>query len=162
MHAELTSAVPTEKADNFFMRAALYEAAQAESMGEVPVGAVLVHDDVIVSRAHNAPITLQDPTAHAEVLVLRIAARQLANYRLSGTTVYVTAEPCLMCAGALIHARVKRVVFGCRDAKAGAFGSAFDVGRDTRSNHRLEICGGVCAQEASAMLQQFFRDRRGA
>ncbi|MFQ5667438.1 MAG: tRNA adenosine(34) deaminase TadA [Candidatus Binatia bacterium] len=144
------------------MQAALAVARQAAALGEVPVGAVLVRDGSIVSRAHNAPIGLNDPTAHAEILALRAAARHVENYRLSGTTLYVTAEPCMMCIGALVHARVARVVFGCREPCWGAVSLMYDVGRRRAGNHWPEIRGGVCAAEASDLLQGFFRMRRGA
>lgn len=144
------------------MRMALAAARQGAAVGEVPVGAIVVRDGAIIATAHNAPIRLSDPTAHAEVLVLREAARREANYRLPGTTLYVTAEPCLMCVGAIAHARVRCVVFGCRDPKAGALGSVLDVGSEPLGNHRFAVREGVCANEARALLQEFFRVRRGA
>ena len=155
-------ALAAATSDVIFMRLALCEAEAAASHGEVPIGAVAVQADQIVGRAHNAPIGRQDPSAHAEILVLRQAAKAVANYRLPGVTVYVTTEPCIMCAGALIQARVKRVVFGCRDPKAGAFGSVYDVGRDARGNHRLEVKAEVCVEEAAQLLRAFFQERRGA
>jgi tRNA(adenine34) deaminase len=140
--------------------AALDEARRAASIGEVPVGAIIVADNRIVARAHNQPITLRDPTAHAEILALRAAATILGSYRLTGASLYVTLEPCLMCVGAMIHARVRRAVYGVRDSKAGALGSVFDLGRDARSNHQLEVYGGVRAEECAAILSDFFRSRR--
>jgi tRNA(adenine34) deaminase len=116
----------------------------------------------VIGRGHNRPITLRDPTAHAEILALRDAAARTGNYRLPGTALYVTAEPCLMCMGALLHARVRRVVFGCADPKGGAAGSLYDVSRDARLNHRLEVTPGVRAGESRALLQRFFRRRRAA
>jgi len=144
------------------MTRALDVATRGAALGEVPVGAVVVVDGVVVAAEHNAPIGLCDPTAHAEVLALRVAARRLGNYRLTGAVVYVTVEPCLMCVGALLHARVARVVYGCREPKGGALGSVYDVGRDGRGSHRLEVVGGVCAEPAQRLLQSFFAARRGA
>lgn len=146
--------------DEQFMREALVEAARAEASGEVPVGAVLVAGGAILARAHNVPITLHDPTAHAEMQVLREAARNAANYRLSGTTLYVTMEPCAMCAGALVHARVQRLVFACRDLRFGAVRSKFRIADSELLNHRLEITEGVLAAEAMEMIQEFFARRR--
>ncbi len=150
------------RADYLMMQAAVLAARRAAAAGEVPIGAVLARGGSIMATAHNAPISLSDPTAHAEILVLREAARCAGNYRLAGTTLYVTMEPCLMCVGALLHARVERVVFGCAEPKGGALGSVYDVGRDARGNHRLEVTGGVGADEAIVLLQSFFRLRRGA
>jgi len=148
--------------DEVGMGAALAEAAYAEAAGEVPVGAVVVLHEAIIGRGYNRPIALSDPTAHAEILALREAARTLNNYRLPGTTLYVTVEPCLMCVGALLQARVQRLVFGCRDPKAGAVGSLYDVSNDPRLNHQLEVTIGVRADESRALLQRFFRSRRKA
>ncbi len=148
--------------DLVFMEAALAEARRAADNGEVPVGALLVRGEDIVARAHNAPIGMNDPTAHAEVLVLRKAAFQERNYRLRGTTLYVTAEPCVMCVGALLHARIARVVFGCAEPRGGALGSVFDVMQQGRTNHCFEVRGGLRAEEARGLLQGFFRVRRGA
>ncbi len=139
---------------------ALDEARLAAAEGEVPVGAIIVTNGKVIASAHNQPLALNDPTAHAEVLALRAAAKMLASYRLIGTSLYVTLEPCLMCVGAIVHARVARVVYGARDPKAGAFGSVFDLGRDGRLNHRLEVYGGVRAAECSTLLSNFFRTRR--
>lgn len=146
--------------DVAWMKAALNEAEKAEKSGEVPVGAVVVLDDVLLGRGHNSPIALSDPTAHAEIQALRAAAQQINNYRLVNATMYVTVEPCLMCMGALLHARVRRVVFGCFDEKFGAAGSLYDLSSDPRLNHRIEITGGVLEEECKMRLQIFFRQRR--
>jgi tRNA(adenine34) deaminase len=140
---------------------ALEEARRAMQIDEVPVGAVLV--DVsgdLLASAHNRTIAAQDPTAHAEILALRAAAGKLRNYRLLNTTLYVTVEPCVMCAGALVHARVGRLVCGAPDPKWGACGSLYNVASDPRLNHRLEVISGVCAEECRALMQDFFRSRR--
>ncbi len=143
------------------MRRALHWARKGEEAGEVPVGAVLVAEDgEILAEGYNQPITLCDPTAHAEILVLREAAQRIGNYRLGGTTLYVTLEPCPMCAGALVYARVRRLVFGAYDPKAGACGSLYNIVNDERLNHRLEVRGGVLAEEAADLLKSFFRERR--
>ena len=144
------------------MNVALAAARLGATVGEVPVGAALVRDGVILSVAHNCPIGLHDPTAHAEILVLREAAQVESDYRLPSTTLYVTAEPCLMCVGALVHARVRHAVFGCREPKTGALASVSDKGWSVPGNHRFTVREGVCADEARALLQQFFRARRGA
>lgn len=144
------------------MEAALRAARRAAHEGEVPIGAVVVRGERIIGCGHNAPIGLSDPSAHAEILALRQAARAEGNYRLPGTTVYVTVEPCAMCVGALLQARVERVVFGCREPKAGALGSVCDLGLDGRGRRSFEVCGGVRAAEATSLLQDFFRMRRGA
>jgi tRNA(adenine34) deaminase len=146
--------------DEAWMEKALIEAARAEADGEVPVGAVVVLHAAIIGRGYNRPIALSDPTAHAEILALRAAAHTLGNYRLPGATVYVTVEPCLMCIGALLHARVQRLVFGCHDPKAGAVGSLYDISNDPRLNHQLEVTVGVRADESRELLQRFFRDKR--
>jgi tRNA(Arg) A34 adenosine deaminase TadA len=146
--------------DERFMRSALGEARKAAREGEVPVGAVVVHEGQILARAHNRPIRLSDPAAHAEILALRRAARKLGNYRLGGCSLYVTIEPCAMCAGAAVHARVKRVVFGAPDTKAGAVGSALEVLRHPKLNHRVEVSGGVLDGECADVLRAFFRRRR--
>jgi tRNA(adenine34) deaminase len=145
-----------------FMAMALREAARGAREGEVPVGAVVVRDGRLVARAHNRPLHLCDPTAHAEVLALGRAGRKLGNYRLDGCDLYVTIEPCAMCAGAMTHARLRRLVFGARDPKAGAAGSALRVLNHPKLNHRVEIVAGVRADEASALLRDFFRKRRRA
>jgi len=144
-----------------FMQAALAEARAGLAAGEVPVGAVVVLDDVIVGHAHNAPIAHADPTAHAEVLALREAARKVGNYRLPGAILYATLEPCVMCCGALIHARISRVVYGAVDPKAGAVVSAYRLLGDARANHRVEALGGVLEAECGALLKEFFEARRG-
>jgi|SRR5215510_123073 len=143
-----------------YMRAALDQARLAFAVGEVPVGAVLVIDDAIVARAFNQPISAIDPTAHAEVLVLRDAARVIGNYRLIDATVYVTVEPCLMCVGALVHARVREVVYGAPEPKTGALDSTVR-GLDVPGlNHRFSVVGGVLGDECRDVIQQFFRAKR--
>ena len=146
--------------DRIWMQEALAEATRAAAAGEVPVGALVVSDGQIIGRGANAPIATHDPTAHAEILALRQAGRRCGNYRLPGATLYTTVEPCLMCMGALWHARVARLVFGCFDPKAGAAGSLFDVPRDTRLTPRLDVTGGVCEAECRGLLQRFFLARR--
>jgi len=143
------------------MRAALAEARVAAAANEVPVGAVVVAGDRIVGAGRNQPMAANDPTAHAEVVALRAAAETLRTYRLTGATLYVTLEPCLMCVGAMINARVARVIYGARDPKAGALGSLYDIGRDGVLNHRFEVLGGVMESEAAELLREFFRSRRG-
>jgi tRNA(adenine34) deaminase len=144
-----------------FMKLALNEAKKAGQKAEVPIGAVLVAESGdILSSAHNQPITLADPTAHAEIIALRKAAQKVLNYRLLSTTLYVTIEPCLMCMGAIVHARVARVVFGARDPKWGAAGSLYNFADDVRLNHRPEIISGVCQDECRALIQDFFRAKR--
>ena len=148
--------------DRRFMQRALELAARAEQQGEVPVGAVLVREGVVVGEGWNRPID-RDPSAHAEINALRDAARRLQNYRLPDTTLYVTLEPCPMCAGAIVHARVSRVVFGATDPKGGAAGSVFDLlPSDGRFNHRVEVDGGVLATRCAERLREFFRARRRA
>lgn len=144
------------------MHTALAAARCAAAAGEVPVGAVVVLGERVVGTGRNSPVGLSDPTAHAEVVALRAAAACVGNYRLVGATLIVTVEPCIMCVGASVQARVTRLVYGCRDPKAGALGSVYDVGRDGRLNHRIEVIGGVCEDEARELLQTFFRLRRGA
>ena len=142
------------------MAEALAEARRAEAEGEVPIGAVVVVDDRIVGRGRNARERLRDPTAHAEILALREASRALARWRLTGATVYATLEPCPMCAGALVNARVDRLVYGVADPKAGAVDTLFDLLRDARLNHRVEVARGVLAEECGELLRAFFRARR--
>lgn len=143
------------------MRHALALARDAESAGEVPVGAVVVADGVVVGEGWNRPIGTNDPTAHAEIVALRDASTRRANYRLPGTTLYVTLEPCVMCAGAIVHARVSRVVFAACDPRAGAAGSKFDLlPSDSRFNHAVACDGGLLADESSNLLREFFRARR--
>lgn len=143
-----------------FMHVALEEARAAAEADEVPVGAILVKDGEILARGNNRTIRDCDPTAHAEIIALREAARSCANYRLIGTTLYVTIEPCAMCAGAIIQARVSRVVYGADDAKGGAARSCFEVLSHAKLNHQVEITPGVLAEESAAVLQQFFSTRR--
>lgn len=147
--------------DEDYMRAALAQAREAGSVGEVPVGAVVVLDGEIVGRGFNQPIGRHDPTAHAEVMALRDAAARLGNYRLPGCALYVTLEPCAMCSGAIMHARVARVVFGARDPKTGVAGSVLDLFAETRLNHHASIEGGVLADECGQLLSSFFAARRG-
>jgi tRNA(adenine34) deaminase len=143
-----------------YMRAALEQALLGREAGEVPIGAVVVIDDEIVARAFNRPIGAVDPTAHAEVLVLRDAARAIGNYRLTGARIYVTIEPCLMCVGAMIHARVGEVVFGAMEPRAGALVSACRALEVPGLNHQFEVAGGVLEQECRDLIQQFFREKR--
>lgn len=150
------------EADDHWMGAALACARQAAGLGEVPVGAVLVRDGAMIASGYNRPICDHDPSAHAEMIALRAAARQLGNYRLPGTTLYVTLEPCAMCAGAIIHARVQRLVFGAPDPKAGAVYSVYDLISQPRLNHRVEWTGGVHGQACGEILRDFFRARRRA
>jgi len=148
--------------DEVWMRQALDLASAAVPLGEVPVGAVVVHDGEVVGRAHNERETLQDPTAHAEVLALREAARHLGSWRLVDCTLVVTLEPCPMCVGAAVNARIRRLVYGCTDPKAGAVDTLYRIAGDPRLNHRIEVTSGVCADEAAAVLRSFFaRLRRG-
>jgi len=146
--------------DENFMRAALALAREAATLDEVPVGAVVVVDGDIVGGGFNQPISRSDPTAHAEVIALRAAAARLGNYRLPGATLYVTLEPCVMCAGAIMHARIGRIVFGARDPKTGAAGSVIDLFSEARLNHHADIEGGVLADECGALLSGFFATRR--
>jgi tRNA(adenine34) deaminase len=150
----------TDAHDEIFMTRAIEEARRGSAEGEVPVGAVVVAENRVVAAEHNRPIALNDPTAHAETLALRRAAAELKTYRLTGATIYVTLEPCVMCVGAMINARVARLKFGAWDEKAGAVGSVYDLGRDGRSNHRLEIYSGLMEAECAALLSEFFRARR--
>lgn len=146
--------------DEKFMQRALELAKQGELAGEVPVGCVIVKNGEIIGEGFNHPISAHDPTAHAEIDAMREAASALGNYRLVDTTLYVTLEPCTMCAGAMVHARVKRLVFGAREPRTGAVGSVYDIPRDARLNHRLEVVEGVLAEKSSAMLREFFRAKR--
>lgn len=143
-----------------FMRMALELGAEAAAMGEVPVGAVVVCHDEVVGRGFNAPISLRDPTAHAEIRALRAAASTLGNYRLVDCVLYVTLEPCAMCAGAIQHARIARLVYGARDAKTGACGSVVDLFGEPRLNHHTEVHGGVLAADSAELLRSFFAARR--
>jgi tRNA(adenine34) deaminase len=142
------------------MRRALELATQAAARGEVPVGALIVKDERVIGEGFNQPISLKDPTAHAEVLAMRAAAATLGDYRLGGTTLYVTLEPCPMCAAALVHARVTRLVFGAWDPRQGAAGSVFNRVTARAMNHQVDCFGGVLAEECGAMLRQFFESRR--
>ena len=151
-----------EGGDIDFMRVALDLAKQARDAGEVPVGAVVVKDGVIIGRGYNRPISAADPTAHAEVMALRDAARHLGNYRLTDCMLYVTLEPCTMCVGAIFHARIARLVYGAKDPKTGACGSIIDLPAETRLNHHLQMAGGVLAEETGELLKQFFAQRRKA
>jgi len=150
-----------EALDQFWMQRALELARQAQSLGEVPIGAVLVKDDQIIGEGFNAPISRHDPTAHAEIMALRDAAQRIANYRLPDTTLYVTIEPCVMCAGALVHARVREVVYGASEPRSGAAGSVFEILQSGKLNHRVALRGGVLASECASLLQDFFKVRRG-
>jgi tRNA(adenine34) deaminase len=146
--------------DSEYMRRALLLAQKAAEEGEVPVGALLVQHDEIIGEGWNRPISSHDPTAHAEIIALRAGATALSNYRLAAATLYVTLEPCAMCLGAMLNARVARLVFGAWDAKAGACGSVIDLPREPRLAHGLDVFGGVCSEEAASLLRQFFESRR--
>jgi len=143
------------------MRSALREARRALEDEEVPVGAIVVHEGRVIGRAFNQRERLRDPTAHAEMIAITQAAAALESWRLDGATLYVTLEPCLMCAGAIVNARIPRVVYGAKDERFGACGSLYQVGSDARLNHRFEVVGGVLAEECGALLQAFFQPRRG-
>jgi len=145
--------------DEYFMEIALAEAASALASGEVPVGAVIVMDGEELAKAHNSPILMRDPTAHAELLVIRKAAAIKGNYRLSGATLYTTIEPCVMCAGAIVHARIERLVFGASDSEGGAL-SLYGIPGDNRLNHAVAVTGGVLAEECGEILSRFFRAKR--
>jgi tRNA(adenine34) deaminase len=151
---------PPEQGDESFMRAALELARQAEAAGEVPVGAVVVLDGEIIGRGYNAPISRHDPSAHAEMMALRDAAQNIGNYRLVGCELFVTLEPCLMCAGAIMHARIARLVYGARDPKTGACGGVVDAFAEQRLNHHTGVKAGVLAEECGLMLSNFFAMRR--
>lgn len=146
--------------DVSFMQAALEQARRAQAAGEVPVGAVVVHDGRIIATGHNQPIGSHDPSAHAEMLALRAAAQHLGNYRLPECDVYVTLEPCVMCAGAMLHARVRRVVYGAPDPKTGACGSVLDLFAETRLNHQTTVTAGCEAETCGQVLKDFFAERR--
>jgi tRNA(adenine34) deaminase len=154
------SANVAARSDIEFMRRALVLAEKAQHNSEVPVGAVLVRGDTIVAEGANRPIAACDPTAHAEVVALRAAGAVLSNYRLSDSTLYVTLEPCIMCAAAIVHARVRRLVFGAWDSRAGAAGSTINVFALPGLNHRVDVFGGVLAEECAARLELFFKSRR--
>ena len=146
--------------DRQFMEQALEQAGLAALAGEVPVGAVIVRNGELISKAFNQPITNHDPSAHAEMLALRQAALSAENYRLPGTTLYVTLEPCIMCAGAMLHARVDRIVYGAADPKTGAAGSVLDVFSSKQINHQTVLEGGMMAEECGQLLRDFFKERR--
>jgi tRNA(adenine34) deaminase len=146
--------------DLHFMQRAIELAREAEAAGEVPVGAVIVRDGSIIAEGWNRPIGTRDPTAHAEMVALRAAAAGSDSYRLTGTTLYVTLEPCAMCAGAMVHARVQRLVFAATDPRAGAAGSVFNIVQHPALNHRVDCTAGVCAEECAALLRGFFASRR--
>jgi tRNA(Arg) A34 adenosine deaminase TadA len=161
MTSEATTPEIFSESDAQHMRRALQLAAHArDAENEVPVGAVVVLGDEIVGLGWNRNITLHDPTAHAEIQAMRAAAEKLANHRLTGATLYVTLEPCSMCAMAMIHARIQRVVFAAADPKTGAAGSMFDTLTDARHNHRIQVAGGLMAEQAATLLRDFFRARR--
>ena len=148
------------ESDPLYMRMALELAAQAAAAGDVPVGAVVVQDGVVVGRGYNQPISGTDPSAHAEIMALRDAGRTLGNYRLSGCDLYVTLEPCVMCSGAIMHGRIRRVIFGAGDPKTGACGGVVNLFSEPRLNHHATVTGGVMADEAVTLLQDFFASRR--
>jgi tRNA(adenine34) deaminase len=148
-------------ADEVFMHESLAEASAAALAGEVPIGAVVVQAERIIGRGRNSPIAHNDPTAHAEIMALRAAGCAAGNYRLVDAELFVTVEPCVMCVGAIIHARVRRVIYGCADPKAGALGSALDLSGHGGFNHRFAVRAGVCESDARELLQRFFRSRRG-
>jgi tRNA(adenine34) deaminase len=154
------NALPSDALDATFMARALELARMAEAAGEVPVGAVIVRNGDVVGEGWNRPISTSDPTAHAEIVALRAAAQHLNTYRLLDTTLYVTLEPCAMCAGAMVHSRVRRLVYGAADPRAGAAGSIFNIVQHTALNHRIEFAGGVMADECGALLRSFFAARR--
>ena len=142
------------------MRLALEQASKAQMLGEVPVGAVVVHNEAVIGYGHNCPITAKDPTAHAEIMALRDSTHYLNNYRLPGCTIYVTLEPCVMCIGALFHARFKRLVYAAADPKTGVCGSVIDLPAETRLNHHMQVVSGILAEEAGMLLKHFFAQRR--
>jgi tRNA(adenine34) deaminase len=149
-----------QEEDLHYIQEALTLADSAARNGEVPVGAIIVKDSVVIARGSNSPIANHDPSAHAEIIALRQACRQISNYRLTDATLYVTLEPCIMCMGAIIHARIDRLVFGAYDPKTGAAGSCYNIGGDNILNHRLEITGGICETQCGDMLRSFFRNKR--
>ncbi len=151
---------PSRTFDGACMLVALEEARDGANDGEVPVGAIVAIESRVAGAAHNRPIGLKDPSAHAEILAIREAATNAGAYRLEGASIYVTLEPCVMCVGAIINARITKVYYGARDEKAGALGSVYDIGRDGRLNHRIEVYGGILAEECAALLREFFRERR--
>jgi tRNA(adenine34) deaminase len=148
------------KTDIQFMQAALIAANQSSVENEIPVGAVMVQNQTIIAEAHNRTISLHDPTAHAEILAIREAGKQFKNYRLPDLTLYVTLEPCIMCMGALIHARIKRIVYGAKDLKWGGCGSLYHMENDPRMNHEIQVIGGICENECRQIIQSFFQEKR--
>ncbi len=150
----------TPKTDEFWMEEALREAQRAQAAGEVPVGALVIGDGQIVGRGHNRPVSSHDPTAHAEIVALREAGQRLGNYRLAGCDLYVTVEPCAMCAGAIVHARIRRLVYGSDDPKAGAVVSVMRVLENPALNHLVQVTSGVLAGRCMEQVQAFFRERR--
>ncbi len=152
--------VPDLVDDEHHMRRALSIAREGGSLGEVPVGAVVVLDGEVIGEGYNAPISRHDPTAHAEIQAMRAAAQRIGNYRIAGANLFVTLEPCSMCAGAMMHARIARVVFGAADPKTGACGSVIDLFAEQRLNHHAEVIGGVLVKECGALLKDFFKERR--
>ena len=151
--------MPDER-DEYFMRLALEEAEAAFHADEVPVGAVIVQGDAVIARTHNSRESANDPTGHAELLALRVAAQKLRNWRLSGATLYVTKEPCIMCSGAMVNARLTRLVYGCRDEKGGAVDSLYNLLSDKRLNHQVQVTSGVLEDECAEILKRFFQERR--
>jgi tRNA(adenine34) deaminase len=151
----------TVRTDREWMVEAIREARKARDLDEVPVGAVVVHEGRVIGRGHNLRERLRDPTAHAEMIALTAAAEALGTWRLTGATIYVTLEPCPMCAGALVNARIDRLVYGATDPKAGACGTLYDIPRDRRLNHRFDVVNGVLAEEAGGLLTSYFREKRG-
>jgi len=156
----MLAASPDADVDRRWMRVALDEAQAAGARGEVPIGALVVRDEELLASAGNASVAEHDPSGHAEVRALRAAGARIRNYRLPGAVLYVTVEPCVMCIGAALHARLARVVYGCADPKGGAAGSVVDLSAEPRLNHRLAVSAGVLAAESRALLQDFFRARR--
>ena len=158
----MVAMIETDVNQNYerYMRAAIEQAKIAEENGDVPIGALIVHKDQIIGRAYNQREQLKDPTAHAEIIALTQAAAYLESWRLTGCIMYVTLEPCPMCAGALVLARIDRLVYGCDDPKTGAVKSLYNIVRDERLNHRLEVTAGILADECSMLLQEFFASRR--
>ena len=150
----------SSKEDERYMRAAIEAAKIAEENGDVPIGAVIVHESKIIGRAYNQREQLQDPTAHAEIIALTQAAAALENWHLHDCTMYVTLEPCCMCAGALVLSRIDRLVYGCDDPKSGACGSLYNIVEDTRLNHRLKVTSGILAEDCGQQLQEFFEQKR--
>jgi len=149
-----------KRSDKFFLKEALKEAIKARKKGEVPVGAVLVIENKIIGRGYNRSISLNDPSAHAEIIALRSASRKIKNYRLNGSRLYATVEPCPMCAGALVWARVSEIIFGTFDRKAGACGSVVNIANNKKLNHRCKVAGGVLEKQCRSLLQKFFRKKR--